>query len=114
MSYDIGRYEGWIAIKRNRLALAYYPAMPSDLAEIAISEFVGLVRWGFAREAANIAAGPGRSHRSILFSRLKDLKVEQRRPFAQVMYGRYSTMCGAWDRPATPANSHACLPPGLR
>ena len=88
MSYDIGRYEGWIAVKRNRLALAYYPVIPSDLAEMATSEFVDLVRWGLAGEAADIAAGPGRPLRNILFPRLKDLSVDQLRPFAQGIYGR--------------------------
>lgn len=88
MSYDLGRYEGWIATKRNGLALAVYSAMPSDLAEMAISEFVDLVRWGFIDEAANIAAGPGLSIRGILFPRLKELKVDQRYPFAQAMYRR--------------------------
>jgi hypothetical protein len=88
MSYDLGRFEGWIAIKRNRLALAYYSVMSNDLAELAVSEFVGLVRWGFAGEAADIAAGPGRQLRTILFPRLKDLIVDQRRIFAQGVYGQ--------------------------
>ena len=88
MSYDLGRYEGWIAAKRNRVALGVYSEMPSDLAEQAISEFVNLVRWGIAEEAADIAAGPGLLLRSVLFARLKDLKVDQRRPFAQAIYRR--------------------------
>lgn len=88
MSYDLGRYEGWIVVKRNGLALAAYSSMPSELAELAVSEFVGLVRWGFTSEAADIAAGPGLPLRSILYTRLKDLKVGQRRSFAQAMYGR--------------------------
>jgi hypothetical protein len=88
MSYDLGRHEGWIAIKRNRFALVVYSVLPSDLAELAVSEFVDLVRWGFAGEAADIAAGPGLPLRNILFPRLKDLKVDQRLPFAQAMYRR--------------------------
>src|SRR5216683_4965506 len=40
MSYDLGPYEGWIAIKRNGVALAAFPALTSDLAERAIFEFV--------------------------------------------------------------------------
>jgi len=88
MSYEIGRYEGWIAPKRNRLALAYYSVLPNDLAEMAIDEFVNLVRWGFAAEAADIAAGPGLPLRNVLYPRLKDLKVNERRPFAQAMYKR--------------------------
>jgi hypothetical protein len=88
MSYDLGPYEGWIAVKRNRIALAAFPALPNDLAERAISEFVGLVRWGLVSEAAAIAAGPALPLRSVLFPRLKDLDYEQRRVFAGAIYGR--------------------------
>ena len=88
MSYDLGRHEGWIAVKRNRVALAAFSALPSDLAEQAISEFVGLVRWGLVSEAADIAAGPARTLRSVLFPRLKDLKLDQRRAFASLIYQR--------------------------
>jgi hypothetical protein len=88
MSYDLGPYEGWIAVKRNRMALAAFSALPGDLAELAISEFVGLVRWGLLSEAAEIAAGPARPLRGILFPRLKDLKYEQRRSFAGLIYQR--------------------------
>jgi hypothetical protein len=88
MSYDLGPYEGWIAVKRDRIALAAFPALPNDLAERAISEFVGLVRWGLVAEAADIAAGPALPLRDILFPRLKDLNYEQRRAFAGGIYGR--------------------------
>jgi hypothetical protein len=88
MSYDLGPYEGWIAVKRDRIALTAFPALPNDLAERAISEFVGLVRWGLVVEAADIAAGPALPLRNVLFPRLKDLDYEQRRAFAGVIYGR--------------------------
>ena len=86
MSYELGQYEGWLAAKRNGVALATYSALPKDLAEMAISEFVGLVNWGFVSEAAEIAAGPGRPIRNVLFDRLKGLKVNQRRALAQILY----------------------------
>ena len=88
MSYDLGPYEGWIAVKRNGIALAAFSALPNDLAERAISEFVGLVRWGLVSEASAIAAGTAPPLRSILFPRLKDLNYEQRRAFAGAIYGR--------------------------
>jgi hypothetical protein len=88
MSYDLGPYEGWIAIQRNRVALAAFPALTSDLAERAISEFVGLVRWGLIPDAADIAAGIAPPLRRVLFARLKDLSYEQRRAFASAIYGR--------------------------
>jgi hypothetical protein len=88
MSYDLGPYEGWIAVKRNGLALAAFAALPNDLAERAIAEFVGLVRWGLVAEASAIAAGTPPQLRTILFARLKDLNYEQRRAFAGAIYGR--------------------------
>ena len=114
MSYEIGPYEGWIVAKRNRLALAYYKVMPSDLAEMAISEFVGLVRWGFSGEAAEIAAGPARPLRSILFPRLKDLNIDQRRPFAQAIYGQdLDDVLVPGIAPPIPQIPMPVLPPGF-
>jgi hypothetical protein len=88
MSYDLGPHEGWIAIKRDRVALAEYSTLTRGLAERAISEFVDLVRWGLYPEAADIAAATAPSLRVVLFVRLKELSLEQRRVFASVMYGR--------------------------
>jgi hypothetical protein len=88
MSYDLGSYAGWIAVKRDRLALAAFAALPNDLAEQAISEFVALVRWGLVADASAIAAGTPPQLRSILFARLKYLDYEQRRAFAGAIYGR--------------------------
>jgi hypothetical protein len=88
MSYELGPYEGWIALKRERIALAAFAALPQDLAERAISEFVRLVKWGLVSEAAEIAAGPGLPLREILFPRLKDLSYDQRHAFANAVYGR--------------------------
>jgi hypothetical protein len=114
MSYDLGPYEGWIAVKRNRIALAAYSALPSDLTEQAISEFVGLVRWGFVPDAGAIAAGPGRPLRGVLFPRLKDLNYEQRRAFANVIYGReLDDVPVPGIAPPTPQIPMPVLPPGF-
>ena len=88
MSYELGPYEGWIAARRDGLALAVFSSLSKDLADRAISEFVELVRWGLVTDAANIAAGPGKPLRALLFPRLKDLSHDQRRPFAQLLYRR--------------------------
>ncbi len=88
MSYDLGPYEGWIAVKRDRVALAAYPVLTSDIAERAVSEFVGLVRWGLTPDAADIAAGTAPPLRRILFARLKELSYEERRVFASAVYSR--------------------------
>ena len=88
MSYDLGPYEGWIATKRNRVALAAFPILTSNLAERTISEFVSLVRWGLIPEAADIAAQTAPPLRRMLFARLDQLSAEQRRSFANEVYGR--------------------------
>jgi hypothetical protein len=88
MSYALGPNEGWIAIKRNRIAMAVFSALPPDLAEAAISEFVGLVRSHFYSDAADIVAGPARPIRALLFARLRDIKEADRQAFAKLLYDR--------------------------
>ena len=113
MSYDMGRNEGWIAIKRNRLAISYHLVMEPDLAELATAEFVNLVRWGFVREAAEIASGPGRSVRNTLFPRLKDLNIDRRRPFAQALYKQdLDDVLVPGIAPLSPQIPMPILPPG--
>jgi hypothetical protein len=88
MSYSLGPNEAWIAAGRNRLALALFPALPADLAESTIGEFVGLVRSGLYRQAADIVAGPGWPIRNVLLARLKDFKEPDRRYFAKLLEAR--------------------------
>ena len=88
MSYALGPYEAWITIKRNRLALAIFPALSADLAEAAINEFLGLVRSRLYTEASDIVAGPAWPIRHLLLARLKDLKETDRRTFAKELYDR--------------------------
>jgi hypothetical protein len=89
MSYRRGTYEGWVAIKRSRFALALFPMLDADLAEAAVAEFIELVRSGvFTQAAADIFIGPGWPIRGILFSRLSELKMEQRQYFARLLNDR--------------------------
>jgi hypothetical protein len=88
MSYSLGPNEAWISTRRNRFALAIFPALSADLAEAAIEEFAGLVRSQRYVEAANIVAGPGRPIRQTLLARLNDLKGPDRRRFARLLEDR--------------------------
>lgn len=88
MSYALGPNEAWIALKRNHLSLAIFPALPAELKEAAISEFIGLVNSGLYDDAADIVTGPGWPERDVLMGRLKDLKDADRRGFAKVLYDR--------------------------
>ena len=88
MSYTIGPYEGWIALKRSRLALTNFTSLPSDLVEAVFAEFVGLVRSQLYNEAVDILAGPGWPVRDLLLARLRDVKEADRRVFARVLYDK--------------------------
>jgi hypothetical protein len=46
LSYALGPNEGWIALRRNRLAIALFPRLPPDLANDVVNEFVKLVNTG--------------------------------------------------------------------
>lgn len=114
VSYDLGPREGWISIKRNRVALAAFPVLPADLADRAVSEFVDLVRWGLIREATDIASVTAPPLRTILFSRLAQLTVDQRRVFAQAVYAReLDDVPVPGFPPPTPEIPMPVLPPGF-
>jgi hypothetical protein len=85
MSYWYGPNESWIAVRRNSVALDLFSALPSDLAEQALSEFVRLIRSGFYVEASNILSGPGWAIREQLLSRLVQVDEADRRGFARAL-----------------------------
>ena len=86
MSYSLGPNEGWVAVKRNRLALALFSQLSPELSESAITEFASLVDSRFFNEAANILIGPGWQLRDILLPRLKDVAEVNRQLFAKTVY----------------------------
>lgn len=86
MSYSVGPNEGWIAIKRNRLALAIFPQLSPDLAENTIREFAQLIDSLFVAEAADILVGPGWPIRYTLLLGLKDVALVNRQLFAKTVY----------------------------
>jgi hypothetical protein len=105
MSYWAGPNEGWIAVRRNPLALGIFPSLPTELAEQALSEFVGLVRSGFYTEASNILAGPGWAIHEQLLSRLVQVDEADRRRFARTLAAKDldgATVPGLEERPSRP------------
>lgn len=86
MSYVTGPNEGWIGVRRNRLALAVFRELSPDLAEVAMNEFVRLVDSQFIAEAADILVGPGWPIRNKLLPRLKGVEVVNRERFAKTVY----------------------------
>lgn len=86
LSYKLGPYEGWIALKRSRLALAVFDQLPADLAHDVLIEFAGLLQSGFYGEVVDIFIGPGWPVRDKLLSSIKDVPEEQRVSFARALY----------------------------
>jgi hypothetical protein len=90
MSYRLGPNEGWVAVRRNRLALGSYSSLPDDLAENAVSEFIRLVRSGFYLDAANTLIASSGILREKLLSRLAAVPEATRRQFASVLDNKSS------------------------
>ena len=87
LSYRTGPNEGWLAIRRNRIAIAIYPALPDDLKQAAADEFVQLVNSGLITEAATILAGPGAPIRTMLLARLHGIDENKLRYLAALLAG---------------------------
>lgn len=87
LSYQLGPNESWIALKRNRYALAVFQRLPPDLARKAITEFARLLDTGFFyEETVAIFTGPGWPERALLLAGLKDVAQPQRQAFAKALY----------------------------
>jgi hypothetical protein len=85
MSYRTGPNEGWLALRRNRFAIALYPALSDDLKQAASDEFVQLVRSDLITEAADILAGPGTPLRGMLLGRLNGVDQKKLRFLAMLL-----------------------------
>ena len=86
LSYQLGPNEGWIAVKRNELALAVFGQLPANLREMAINEFANLLESGFLVEPVANFTGPGLPIRELLLSRLKSVSSVRREAFARELY----------------------------
>lgn len=100
MSYLLGPNEGWVAVNRNRFALAMFSVLSPDIAKNAVSEFARVVGSNFFTEAADILSGPGWPIRDTLLSGLKDVDEVNRQTFAKLVYKRgYDVTVPGVDRP---------------
>jgi hypothetical protein len=88
MSYRVGPNEGWVSLRRNRIAIAVYPGLPGDLKQAATDEFVQLVKSDLITDAADILAGPGRPLSSILLARLAGVDQKKLRFLAMLLAGK--------------------------
>lgn len=84
-SYAVGPLEGWIAIRRNRLALAIFPMLRDNVQRAAVSEFAELVDSDFIEEAASNLTGVGWSIRERLLSELVEVDITSRQALAKLL-----------------------------
>ena len=93
LSYQLGANEGWIAARRNRLALAMFPRLPADLSDAAVHEFARMVQSWIYLEALAIFEGPGWPIRDRLLAGLQDVGLSQREAFYIGLYtGGYNVV----------------------
>jgi hypothetical protein len=88
LSYQLGPYEGWIADRRNRLALSMFWRLPPDLADAAIREFAAMVNSQFYEDAIVLLTGPGWPLHDRLLAGLADSDVHKREDFARELYAK--------------------------
>lgn len=90
-SYMSGPLEGWISLRRNRLALATFPNLSEPMKARTISEFAGMVESDFTEEAASNLTGVGWGQKDELLSSLSGVDVIPREKFAKLL-GREGIM----------------------
>jgi hypothetical protein len=86
LSYALGPNEGWVAARRNRLALSMFERLPPDLADDALNEFARMMDSGFYDDTLAIFIGPGWPLRDKLLARLTGVQERYRDAFAQALY----------------------------
>ncbi|RQH11522.1 hypothetical protein [Bradyrhizobium sp. RP6] len=82
-SYAAGPYEGWIALRRNRLALAVFPLLGEQLQQKVVAEFAGMVESEFTDDAARNLTGVGWPQRDRLLASLAGVRLIAREAFAK-------------------------------
>jgi hypothetical protein len=94
LSYKLGPNEGWIALKRNRLAFTLFEKLPADLQKNAIMEFVRLLSNDFEPNSGlytavlNIFIGPAWHVRDDVTPYLTSLPKRNRENFARDLYAK--------------------------
>jgi hypothetical protein len=86
LSYASGPNEGWIALRRNRLAIALFQHLPADLSTDAVNEFIRLLDTGsLYPETVAIFASATPAVQRLLVEHLKSAKSVPRQIFATTL-----------------------------
>jgi hypothetical protein len=72
-SYSTGPLEGWIGLRRNRLALSIFPMLADSVQQMVVSEFAELVDADFVEDPATSLMGVGWPQRERLLAALQDV-----------------------------------------
>jgi hypothetical protein len=86
LSYRLGPHEGWLAERRNRLALSMFWRLPPDLVQAVLREFAAMVNSHFYAAAIAILTGPGWPLHDQLLAALGDSDARQREELAKELY----------------------------
>ncbi|WP_141937899.1 hypothetical protein [Bradyrhizobium sp. UNPA324] len=82
-SYVSGPNDGWVALRRNRLALAALPMLSERTQSLVISEFTTIVDSDFIDEAALNLTTVGWVHRERLTASLEKADISSRQSLAR-------------------------------
>lgn len=82
-SYASGPLEGWIALRRNRLALAAFASLSNVMQAKVVAEFAGLVDSDFIEDAAFNLRGVGWHQADRLLAALANVDIIPREAFAK-------------------------------
>ncbi|MHC4050416.1 hypothetical protein [Bradyrhizobium sp. 25ACV] len=77
-SYTTGPREGWISLRRNRLALAAFPQLGAVMQQMAVAEYSAMVDTDFTEEASRLLMGVGWPHRDRLLASLSKVDLRSR------------------------------------
>lgn len=84
-SYASGPLEGWIALRRNRLALAVFPSLDRAAQTQVVNEFAEIVDADFQSDAEVNLIGIGWPYRDRLLAGLERVDIASRQMFARML-----------------------------
>ena len=88
-SYRVAPHEGWIALKRSRVAFAGFNQLPPDLGDAAINEIVDMLHDGhFNGFVEDILIGPAWPQRDLVLLQLSRLSDAKRAEFIEELRSR--------------------------
>jgi hypothetical protein len=85
-SYALGPFEGWVAVRRNGVAVSLLPLLPKDLQTRVVEEYRNLVASNFIKDAAIILVGPGWAQHDALLAGTAGVPLDLRVRLADALY----------------------------